>query len=74
MSKKEYSPDNSACEGFFGRLKNKFFHYRDWRGVDYDAFVAMLDEYIVDCNTRRIKRSLGWMSLVKYRRSLGLAA
>jgi len=22
MSKKGYSPDNSACEGFFGRIKN----------------------------------------------------
>ncbi len=25
MSKKEYSPDNSACEGFLGRLKMNFF-------------------------------------------------
>ena len=23
------SPDNSACEGFFGRLKNEFFYGRD---------------------------------------------
>lgn len=74
MSKKGCSPDNSACEGFFGRLKNEFFYYRDWRGVDYDAFVAMLDEYIADYNMRRIKKSLGWMSPVEYRRSLGLAA
>lgn len=74
MSKKGCSPDNSACEGFFGRLKNEFFYYRDWRGVDYDAFVAMLDEYIADYNMRRIKKSLGWMSPVEYRQSLGLAA
>ena len=33
MSAKGCSPDNSACEGFFGRLKNEFFHYRDWEGV-----------------------------------------
>jgi transposase InsO family protein/transposase-like protein len=26
MSKKGCSPDNSACEGFFGRLKNEFFY------------------------------------------------
>lgn len=25
MSKKDCSPDNAACEGFFGRLKNEFF-------------------------------------------------
>lgn len=30
MSKKGCSPDNSACEGFFGRLKNEFFYGRDW--------------------------------------------
>jgi hypothetical protein len=23
------SPDNAACEGFFGRLKNEFFYSRD---------------------------------------------
>ena len=26
MSKKGCSPDNSACEGFFGRLKNEMFY------------------------------------------------
>ena len=40
MSKKGCSPDNSACEGVFGR----------------------------------IKKSLGYMSPMEYRRSLGLAA
>lgn len=29
MSRKGCSPDNSAMEGFFGRLKNEFFHHRD---------------------------------------------
>lgn len=28
MSKKGCSPDNSACEGFFGRLKNEIFYDR----------------------------------------------
>ena len=27
MSKKGCSPDNSACEGVFGRLKNEMFYY-----------------------------------------------
>lgn len=31
MSRKGYSPDNAACEGFFGRLKNELFYARDWR-------------------------------------------
>ena len=30
MSKKGCSPDNSACEGFFGRLKNEMSYQRDW--------------------------------------------
>ena len=64
----------SSLENFFGRLENEFFYYHDWRDVDYDAFVAMLGEYIVDYNTRRIKESLGWMSPGEFRRSLGLAA
>lgn len=74
MSKKGCSPDNSACEGFFGRLKNEFFYYRDWKGVGYNEFVSMLGDYITFYNTKRIKQSLGWMSPAEYRESLGLAA
>ena len=33
MSKKGCSPDNSACEGFFGRLKNEMFYGRSWKEV-----------------------------------------
>jgi transposase InsO family protein len=33
MSRKGCSPDNAACEGFFGRLKMELFYYRDWAGV-----------------------------------------
>lgn len=32
MSRKGCSPDNSACEGFFGRLKNEMFYGRSWDG------------------------------------------
>lgn len=74
MSKKGCSPDNSACEGFFGRLKNEFFYYRNWRGVGYETFVAMLDDYIRYYNEGRIKQSLGWLSPIEYRRNRGLAA
>jgi transposase InsO family protein/transposase-like protein len=74
MSAKGCCPDNSACEGFFGRLKNEFFYNRDWQGVDYDAFASRLGEYIVDYNETRIKKSLGWRSPMQFRQSLGLAA
>lgn len=74
MSKKGCSPDNSACEGFFGRLKNEFFYHRDWDGVTADSFMELLNEYIVFYNERRKKQSLGWMSPRRYRSSKGLVA
>lgn len=74
MSAKGCSPDNAACEGFFGRLKNEFFYGRDWRGIAADEFIARLDAWLRCCNEGRAKQSLGWMSPKQYRRSLGLAA
>ena len=40
MSKKGCSPDNSAMEGSFGRLKNESFHHRDWSGVTCPSSAA----------------------------------
>lgn len=74
MSKKGCSPDNSACEGFFGRLKNEFFYYRNWEGATFEEFVSELGAYIEYYNEGRIKQSLGWKSPMQYRRDLGLAA
>ena len=64
--------DNSAYEGFFGRLKNEMFHGRYWRGVSMESFIEQLDRYIHWYNTERIKLSLGGLSPLAYRRSLGL--
>lgn len=36
MSRKECSPDNAACEGFFGRVKNEMFYGRKWTGITLD--------------------------------------
>lgn len=74
MSAKGCSPDNAAMEGFFGRLKNEFFHNRDWRGVTREEFSARLDAYLRYYCEGRVKRSLGWLSPDEYRRSLGWAA
>ena len=74
MSKKACSPDNSAMEGFFGRVKNEFFFHRDWKSVTMGEFVSMLSAYPMFYNGRRIKESLGWLSPSDYRRSLGPAA
>ena len=46
MSRRGHSPDNAACEGFFGRLKVEFYHGRDWRGWTAEEFVAELSAYI----------------------------
>lgn len=74
MSKKGCSPDNSAMEGFFGRLKNEFFYHEDWEGVTLEEFMDRLDGYMRYYRDERIKESLGWMSPMQYRKSLGLAA
>lgn len=74
MSRKGCSPDNSACEGFFGRLKNEMFYNQSWQGVSIEQFVGILDRYIQWYNEKRIKMSLGAMSPIDYRKSIGLAA
>lgn len=67
MSKKGCSPDNAACEGFFGRLKNECFYDRSFKNMSIDAFMAYIDTYIQWYNTKRIKKSLGYLSPMEYR-------
>lgn len=74
MSKKGCSPDNSACEGFFGRLKNEMFYDRTWTGVNINEFIEMLDRYIHWYAEKRIKISLGGLSPLQYRKAQGIAA
>ena len=74
MSRKGCSPDNAACEGFFGRLKTELFYARDWLSTSIENFVAELDAYIRWYNEVRIKMSLGFRSPIEHRRKLGIAA
>jgi transposase InsO family protein len=74
MSRKGYSPDNAACEGFFGRLKTELFYSRSWLSTTIEEFVAAVDAYIRWYNEGRIKISLGFRSPIEHRRNLGLAA
>ena len=73
MSKKGCSPDNAACEGFFGRLKNELFYGRSWAGVSIEEFMDRLDGYMHWYNEERIKMSLGGRSPLEYRQALGYA-
>lgn len=72
MSRKACSPDNAACEGFFGRLKTEMFYARDWRSTTIEQFIEVLDGYIRWYNEKRIKLSLGYLSPIEYRESLCL--
>lgn len=71
MSRKGCCADNSACEGFFGRLKTEFFYGRCWSGVSVKEFTDRLDAYLCYYRDERIKQSLGWLSPKEYREALG---
>ncbi|MBQ3559857.1 MAG: IS3 family transposase [Agathobacter sp.] len=72
MSQKGCSPDNAACEGFFGHLKNEMFYNKNWNHISINSFIQELDSYLHWYNEERIKMSLGGMSPLQYRRSLGI--
>lgn len=74
MSRKGCSPDNAACEGFFGRLKTELFYPRNWQGTTIEQFIQVVDSYIHWYNEKRIKISLGSLSPLEYRESLGFTA
>ena len=74
MSRKGCSPDNSACEGFFGRLKTELFYPRNWQATTIEQFIEVVDSYIRWYNEKRIKISLGSLSPLEYRDSLGITA
>jgi len=72
MSKKGCSPDNSACEGFFGHLKIEMFYGRNWDDYSIDEFIQVLDDYLHWYCSDRIKSTLGGLSPLEYRRSIGV--
>ena len=74
MSRKGCSPDNAACEGFFGRLKTELFYPRNWKDITIDQFIQIVDAYIRWYNEKSIKISLGSLSPIKYRKSLEITA
>ena len=50
------------------------FYYQSWKDVSIDQFIDELDIYLKWYNEKRIKMSLGVMSPMAYRHSIGLAA
>lgn len=62
VSKKGCSPDNSVCEGFFGRLKKEMFYGRNWRDKSINEFIYLLDKYMYRYCEKLRKVSLGDVS------------
>ena len=73
MPAKGCSPDNAACEGFFGQLKNEMFYGISWEGVTLRQFIPILDSYLQWYDRKRVKQSLGWRSSLDFRCCQGLA-
>lgn len=46
MSRQACSPDNAACEGFFGRLEKEMLYLGDLRSTTIEQFVEVLEKYI----------------------------
>ena len=74
MSRKGCSPDNSRMEGWFGTMKVEMFKRRDWSTATLDDLEEATRSYIEWYNARRRKRSLGGLSPMEYRESMGSAA
>lgn len=72
MSKKGCSPDNSACEGFFGHLKTELFYGHNWDDYSIDDFIQEVENYMHWYCSDRIKSTLGGLSPLDYRRSIGV--
>ena len=62
MSAKFCSPDNAAAKGFFGRLKQEFYHNQDYQDDSIDEFIDALEAYLVWYRDERIKTQTGWAS------------
>lgn len=73
MSKKGCSPDNAACEGFFGHLKTEMFYTRNWDETSIEDFTCEINRYMNWYRTDRIKLSLGGLSPLNYRRRMGVS-
>jgi putative transposase len=54
-------------------LKVGHYYNKHWTGITINQFIKQFDEYIKWYAEKRIKLSLGGMSPLDYRKSLGLA-
>ena len=55
-------------------MKTELFYPRSWQDITIDQFIQIVDSYIRWYNEKRIKISLGSLSPIEYRVSLGITA
>lgn len=68
MSRRGCSPDNAACEAFFGRMKVEMFHdYRWHRKAD---LAEAVEDYLKFYNTGRITNTLCGLTIEQHRRMM----
>lgn len=60
-------------KGFFGHLKTKMLYGYKWEECSIEEFVQEVDDYMHWYCRDRIKLTLGGLSLLDYRRSIGVA-
>ena len=63
MSRKGCSPDNSACEGFFGRLKNEMYYGISILGLKHTY--ENIDKYLGNTVDNKISLSEASVPSVK---------
>jgi putative transposase len=56
------------------KAENGLFYPRDWKATTIEQFIEVVDSYIRWYNEKRIKISLGSLSLIEYRENLGPTA
>ncbi len=55
-------------------MKNEFYYGKTLHHVSINRFMMLINEYINWYNEKRIKKSLGYLSSIEYRKSLGITA
>ena len=66
MSKKGYSLDNQACEGFFGTLNNEFYYSRNQKHTKIDDFIIEQEKYLKWFIEERIKSIFNYLIPKEY--------
>ena len=66
MSKKGNCLDNSPMENFFGILKQEIYYRHKLNS--YEHLKQTIEDFIIYYNEERIKKKLGYLSPVEYRK------